>query len=58
MDTVANPFLLHFGQDAEDTTKPPHKPYRGPIFINDAITPCAGTTLLLQQWRKADDGKD
>ena len=40
---------------AQARPAPPPVPYRGPVFIGDALTPLGGTTLLALLWPRERD---
>ncbi|WP_323778654.1 hypothetical protein [Leisingera sp.] len=48
--TLNTPFVAPFAE-AEAGTKPKPEPQRAPLFIQDAVTPWAGSTMLLTLWR-------
>lgn len=52
----ATPCMLR--SQAKDATGPERKPRRSPVFINDAVTPVADTTLLLTLWQHQQVDED
>ncbi|WP_291729269.1 hypothetical protein [Leisingera sp. F5] len=51
--TLHSPFPAPMAA-AEDRTKPKPKPLLAPLFIQDAVTPWAGSTMLLALWRQQE----
>ncbi|AHD01825.1 hypothetical protein [Leisingera methylohalidivorans] len=52
---LRTPFLTALAE-AETGTKPKPKPLRAPLFIQDAVTPWASSTMLLALWRLQETG--
>ncbi len=51
--TLRTPFLPSLAE-TETRARPKPKPLRAPLFIQDAVTPWAGSTMLLALWRQQE----
>lgn len=58
MEHVARGPLWTLTQQVQDKTGPEQKPRRSPVFIQDAVTPWGGETLLLALLRAQQEGTD
>ncbi|MCA0907971.1 hypothetical protein LCM27_16350 [Ruegeria marisrubri] len=52
MDRTLTSFAWTFPSDSEAAAGPERKPMRAPVFIHDAVTPCADETMLLKLLRE------
>ena len=51
--TLRTPFLPSLAE-TETRARPKPKPLRAPLFIQDAVTPWAGSTMLLALWQQQE----
>ncbi|WP_245596897.1 hypothetical protein [Leisingera aquimarina] len=50
---MRTPFLSPLAE-TETRARPKPKPLRAPLFIQDAVTPWADSTMLLALWRQQE----